>query len=141
MVVGESAMAQAVAEQSARIAERIDISHAADLLQPGDEFDVITLDEHGVDVKVGKVVAAEPETHDSHDFDAMLARNADVFAKAAEDIVKTPAFLQATGRVDAAAIRSWKNSRRSTAEQKRVAKSRAKFKAQKRARKASRGKR
>ena len=117
----------------------IDLSSVADVLQPGDKFDVVLLDDDGVTVTEGRVVAEHsPEGLSSREqLAAALDANMDAFALRAEKMVASGAIF----RTPEGAIRSWKNDHRSVAEQKRVAKARAKAKQQKRARKAQRGRR
>lgn len=110
------------------IPQPIDLSDVADLMQPGEQFDVINLDADGVSVQVGKVVAAESAV--GQDLVADMQARMAAFHEGAQKIVNSNEWKRARGY-------GYTVTRERS---KRTAQSKAKFKAQRKARKAQRRK-
>jgi hypothetical protein len=110
----------------------IDLTDVADVLQAGDQFDVVTLDEHGMDVKVGHVITREQASTEGYGLRESLEKNMAAFHDASEQYVASGHLNDIrAGRVRVHA------TGRSLSQKQRKAK--AAFKAQKRARRANRG--
>lgn len=108
----------------------IDLTAVADMLAPGDVFEVIQLDAEATDPAEAVQVAQGRVVDERQDLGADLEARMAAFHKAAERIVDSPEWQRARGRTIYTAKRE-----PLTPKQRR---SKAKFKAQKKARKAQR---